>query len=134
MTDVAVAIPVFNGARTIARAIDSVLCQHFDGIFEIIVVNDGSTDETAEVLRQYDCRIRVLNQQNRGPAHARNAAAALSEADYIAFLDADDAFMPDKLARTVSRLAGQREAAMLFHDAVSLDRSGRQIAPSCVLP
>jgi glycosyltransferase involved in cell wall biosynthesis len=134
MTGVAVLIPVFNGAKTVARALDSVLGQRFDGVFEVIVVNDGSTDATAAVLRQYEGRIRVLNQQNQGPAQARNAAAALSTAGYIAFLDADDAFMPDKLARTVPKLASDREAAMLFHDAVALNRDGREIAPSCVSP
>jgi glycosyltransferase involved in cell wall biosynthesis len=134
MTDVAILIPVFNGANTVARTIDSVLCQRFDGKFEVIAVNDGSTDATGTVLRQYESRIRVLNQQNRGPAQARNAAAALSTAEYIAFLDADDAFMPDKLARTVPKLASDDAAAMLFHDAVALNRDGHQIAPSCVLP
>jgi glycosyltransferase involved in cell wall biosynthesis len=134
MTGVTVVIPVFNGANTVARALDSVLCQRFDGETEIIAVNDGSTDATAAVLRQYGGRIRVLNQPNRGPAHARNAAAALSTAEYIAFLDADDAFMPDKLARTVSKLASEQQAAMLFHDAVAVDGDGREIAPSCVSP
>jgi glycosyltransferase involved in cell wall biosynthesis len=134
MTSVAVVIPVFNGAKTVARAIDSALCQRFDGEFEIIAINDGSTDGTAEVLGQYEGRIRGLCQQNRGPAHARNAAAALSTAEYIAFLDADDAFMPEKLARSISKLAAEPEAAMLFHDAVALDRTGRQIAACCVLP
>jgi glycosyltransferase involved in cell wall biosynthesis len=134
MKSVAVLIPVFNGANTVARAIDSVLCQRFYGEFEVIVVNDGSTDATAAVLTQYEGRIRVLNQQNRGPAHARNAAAAASTAKYIAFLDADDAFMPDKLTRTVPKLASDDEAAMLFHDAVALNREGREVAASCVSP
>lgn len=134
MTGVAVLIPVFNGANTVARAIDSALCQRFDGEFEVIVVNDGSTDGTAAVLTQYESRIRVLNQQNRGPAHARNAAAALSTAEYLAFLDADDAFMPDKLARILPKLASDDQAAMLFHDAIALNRNGREVAPSCVSP
>jgi glycosyltransferase involved in cell wall biosynthesis len=134
MTGVSVLIPVFNGAKTVARAIDSALCQRFDGEFEVIVVNDGSTDATAAVLTQYEGRIRVLNQQNRGPAHARNAAAELSTAEFIAFLDADDAFMPDKLARALPKLASDGQAAMLFHDAVAVSRNGREVAPSCVSP
>ena len=73
--------------------------------FRFKIVNDGSTDTTAEVLKRYDDRIRVLYQQNRGPAAARNAAVAQSNAEYIAFLDADDAFMSDKLARTLPGLA-----------------------------
>ena len=134
MFDVAVLIPVFNGANTVARTIDSVLGQRFARQFEVIVVNDGSTDATGVVLHRYEGRVRVLDQQNRGPAQARNAAAAMSTAEYIAFLDADDAFMPDKLARTVPVLAEDNEAALLFHDAVALNNEGRQIASSCVSP
>jgi glycosyltransferase involved in cell wall biosynthesis len=134
MIRVAVLIPVFNGSSTVARAIESVLSQRFEDEVEIIVVNDGSTDATAMVLRQYEGRIRVLSQPNRGPAHARNTAAACSTADYFAFLDADDAFMPDKLAHTVPKLASDEAAPMLFHDAVALNRDGREVAPSCVSP
>ncbi len=134
MLTVAVVIPVFNGEKTIGRAIDSVLSQRFGGELDITVVNDGSTDGTAAVLARYQGRIRLLHQPNRGAARARNAAAALSSAEYLAFLDADDAFMPDKLARTLPRLADDSQAALLYHDAIAVDRSGRQIAPSCVPP
>jgi glycosyltransferase involved in cell wall biosynthesis len=134
MTRVAVVIPVYNGAKTVGRAIDSALGQRFDDEFEVIVVNDGSTDSTAEVLAQYGSRIRVLNQHNRGPAQARNAGVALSNAIYIAFLDADDAFMPDKLSRTVPKIADDGAAVLLYHDAIALNREGGEIAPSCVPP
>jgi glycosyltransferase involved in cell wall biosynthesis len=134
MTQVAVVIPVFNGANTISRAIDSALSQNFEGQFEIVVVNDGSTDGTAEVLKRYRGRIRILDQQNRGPAVARNAAVAQSSAEYVAFLDADDAFVPGKLARTVPRLASNQNAVMLFHDAVALNRDGHEVAQSYVWP
>ena len=134
MTRVTVVIPVFNGANTVSRAIDSVLSQIFDGQFEIVVVNDGSTDTTSEVLKRYGGRIRVLDQENRGPAAARNAAVAQSSAEYVAFLDADDAFMPDKLARTVPCLASSQNAVMLFHDAIALDRNGHEVSQSYVWP
>ena len=134
MTRVAVVIPVFNGANTVSRAIDSVLSQTFDGQFEIVVVNDGSTDTTAEVLKRYGGRIRVLDQQNRGPAAARNAAVAQSSAEYVAFLDADDAFMPDKLAHTLPCLVSSQNAVMLFHDAIALDRDGHEVSQSYVWP
>src|SRR5437868_9728961 len=127
MLRVAVIIPVFNGAGVVGRAIESALAQHFDGDLEIIVIDDGSTDATADVLKQYETQARVLTQQNRGPAAARNAAVAHSRAEYIAFLDADDAFLPDKLARTVPILAANPAAAMLFHDAVTLDREGHEV-------
>jgi glycosyltransferase involved in cell wall biosynthesis len=131
---VAVIIPVFNGANTIARALDSVLHQTFDAWVEIVVVNDGSTDSTAEVLRRYGDRLRVLDQHNQGPAAARNAGVARSSAEYLAFLDADDAFALDKLARTVPHLANHRNAIMLFHDAIVLNREGREAGRSYVWP
>jgi glycosyltransferase involved in cell wall biosynthesis len=131
---VAVVIPVFNGANTISRALDSVLRQTFDGPLEAIVVNDGSTDATREVLERYGPPIKVLHQQNRGPARARNAAVAQSNAEYIAFLDADDVFVAEKLERTIPRLASARSAVMLFHDAIALSRNGQEVAQSYVWP
>jgi glycosyltransferase involved in cell wall biosynthesis len=131
---VLVAIPVFNGANTIERTIESAVAQRFDGNFEIIVVDDGSTDATPEILRRYEGRICVLSQHNRGPAASRNAAVAHSDAEYIAFLDADDAFMPNKLACTVPALASNEHAVMVFHDAVALNRDGHEVAQSYVWP
>jgi glycosyltransferase involved in cell wall biosynthesis len=131
---VAVIIPVFNAANTVARAIDSVLGQTWDGGCEVVAVNDGSTDTTTQVLKRYEDRIAILDQPNRGPAVARNAAVAHTSAEYIAFLDADDAFNHDKLARTVPRLASNRTAALIFHDAIALDREGGIVASSYVWP
>jgi glycosyltransferase involved in cell wall biosynthesis len=133
-SQVAVIIPVFNGANTLSRAIDSVLSQTFDGPCEIVVVNDGSTDTTADVLQRYRGQIRVLDQQNQGPAAARNAGVAQSDAEFLAFLDADDFFTPGKLARTVPHLASSQNAVMLFHDAIALSRDGHEIARSYVWP
>ncbi len=129
---IAVIIPVFNGARTIARAIDSTLYQIFDGPLEVVVVNDGSTDATSEVLYQYGSRITVLNQPNSGPAVARNVGVRESRSEFIAFLDADDMFLPGKLARTVSTLASRPNASLLFHNAIGLSRDGRQLCESFV--
>jgi glycosyltransferase involved in cell wall biosynthesis len=134
MTGVGVIIPVFNGAKTISRAIDSVLSQNFYGSVEVVVVNDGSTDCTTVVLEPYRDRIRVLGQPNRGPAAARNAGVKVSNAEYIAFLDADDLFAPDKLARTVPHLIRDNKSVMLFHDAIALDRDGHEVARSYVWP
>jgi glycosyltransferase involved in cell wall biosynthesis len=131
---VVIVIPVFNGAATVARAIDSALNQTFDSGCQIVVVNDGSTDATAKVLERYRGRITVLDQLKRGPAAARNAAVAHTGSEYIAFLDADDAFAADKLACTVPVLAGNSDAAMLFHDAIALNRDGDEVAQSYVWP
>src|SRR5579863_2411026 len=96
---VSVIIPVFNGADTIAAAIDSALAQEFGGVLEVIVVNDGSTDATSSVLDAYRGHVTVLDRDNRGPAAARNAGVRASHGEYVAFLDADDIWMSGKLEK-----------------------------------
>src|SRR4051794_8654152 len=93
---VAVIIPTFNYARFVGRAVQSVLDQTFPPA-EVIVVDDGSTDATAGVLESFGSRITVLRQQNRGVAAARNLGVRHSTAPLLAFLDADDLWLPRKL-------------------------------------
>src|SRR6266481_4406279 len=104
MATVSVIIPVFNGAARVGRAIESVFAQRYDGAVEIVVVDDGSTDGTRAALAQYGGRIIVVADENRGAAAARNAAVRASRGEYIALLDDDDVWLPDKLARTVAAL------------------------------
>lgn len=93
-----VVIPVYNGATTIATALDSVLAQTDVRIGEIIIVDDGSTDETVAVVTAMNAPvIRLLSQKNAGVAAARNTGIAQSRSDWIAFLDADDAWSAEKL-------------------------------------
>ena len=127
---VSVIIPVFNGERTIARAIESVLAQRYDGAIEIVVVNDGSTDATASVLERYGSRLRAVTQENRGLAAARNAGVRASSGELIAFLDADDEWFAEKLETVVGALARQPHLAMVYSDAVQIDRAGNQIYDS----
>lgn len=122
---VSVIIPVLNGAPTLARAIESALGQRFDRKFEVIVVNDGSTDYTAEVMRGYGNRIIALHGMSRGVSAARNAGARAARGTYLAFLDADDEWMPEKLARTVPLLDAEPECVLAYHDAVEIDAAGR---------
>ncbi|MFC5768210.1 glycosyltransferase family 2 protein [Thauera sinica] len=91
-----VVIPVRDGAGFIGRAIDSVLAQSWPA-HEIIVVDDGSTDATPEVAAAYGSRVRLLRQANAGVSAARNAGARAATGDWLAFLDADDWFYPDRL-------------------------------------
>lgn len=93
---ISVIIPVYNGAAFIAAALESVLGQTYQS-WEMIVVDDGSTDDTASVVHQFSDRVRYLYQPNRGPAAARNTGMAAAKGELIAFLDHDDQWTPDKL-------------------------------------
>lgn len=104
-------IPVFNGARYLGEAINSVLQQSYRPI-EIIVVDDGSTDDTAAVARAYGDQIRYVRQANAGPAAARNHGVALASGQWIAMLDADDLWHPAKLARQMSYFEQDSELAV----------------------
>lgn len=91
-----VIIPVYNGVATLARAIESVLDQRYSA-HEIIVVDDGSTDATPQVAAGFGGHVRYLRQDNRGVSAARNAGAAVASGDWLAFLDADDWYYPQRL-------------------------------------
>jgi len=108
-----VVIPLYNKEKDVRRPIRSVLSQSFQN-YEIIVVNDGSTDKGSDVLRSYeDPRIRVLDQPNQGVSAARNRGIAESKAGLIAFLDADDEWEDDYL-ETILRLVDKFPAASVF--------------------
>ena len=91
-----VIIPVFNGSGFIARAIDSVLAQTWPA-HEIIVVDDGSSDDITNAVARYGDRVRLIRQANAGVSAARNTGAQAANGDWLAFLDADDWFYPDRL-------------------------------------
>ena len=97
MIQISVIIPTYNYAKYLPRAIDSVLAQTYKD-FEIIVVDDGSTDHTKEVLMPYVDKIRYIYQPNQGISAARNRGLKESQGRWIAFLDADDSWIPEKLA------------------------------------
>ena len=120
---ISVVIPVFNGEAFVADAIESVLAQH-DAKFEVIAVDDGSTDRTAAVLARFDKRIRIHRQPNRGTSAARNGGINLARGKLLVFLDADDLHPPGYLAR-FSEAAAARPEAEVFHcgmRAVDFDR------------
>ena len=97
---VSVIIPTYNRGWTIKEAIDSVLAQSFID-FELIVVDDGSTDDTSEILDSYRDDIKVLSQENNGVSAARNRGVATASGIFIAFLDSDDLWLPEKLSSQV---------------------------------
>lgn len=110
---ISVIIPAYNAARTIGAALESVLTQtrHAD---EVLVMDDGSTDQTTEILESYKPRVRVLRQENKGVAAARNVLCAQASGDLIAFLDADDIWHPDYLAVQASCFTEFPEALAFF--------------------
>jgi teichuronic acid biosynthesis glycosyltransferase TuaG len=109
---VSVVIPTYNYARYLPQAIDSALAQAATDLsLEIIVVDDGSTDETPEVARRFGSAVRYERQANRGPSAARNRGVAEARGEYVAFLDADDHWLPDKLIRQLRALAVRRDTA-----------------------
>jgi glycosyltransferase involved in cell wall biosynthesis len=120
---VSVIIPVYNMAPTIARAIDSVLAQTFTD-YEIICVDDGSTDDTRAVLAKYGDRIRIATQQNRGASAARNLGVRNSSGEYLAFLDGDDLWRKDKLERAVAALNDDSECVLVYSDVATFDHRG----------
>lgn len=123
---VSVVIPAFNAAWCVRRAVDSVLAQRFAD-FELIVVDDGSTDDTAEILRGYGDALRIVSQPNGGMSRARNAGIRIARGRYIAFLDADDRWLPAKLERQVALLDQRPELAFCAATATLEDPEGRVI-------
>lgn len=97
MKKISVIIPLFNKVNTVVRAIDSALAQQNVEV-EVIVVDDGSTDGSVEVVQRYGNRIRLVQQENAGPAAARNHGVQLSLFRWLTFLDADDQFVPHALS------------------------------------
>lgn len=98
---VSAVIPTYNRASTICRAVDSILQQTYSSI-EVIVVDDGSKDSTLEVLSAYGSRIRVVAQENKGPAIARNRGIEAAHGSIVAFLDSDDIWLPTKIEKQVA--------------------------------
>ncbi len=105
---ISVIIPAYNAARCLRRAIDSVLQQDYRG-FELIVVDDGSTDETALIADSYGRRLRLIRKSNGGLSSARNAGIKHAQGEYIAFLDADDWWLPSKLKLQAELMDNQPE-------------------------
>lgn len=103
---VTVIIPVFNGARYLGETIESVLAQTHPPS-QVIVVDDGSTDESAQVASGFDRRVDVVRQPNAGQPAALNAGVALATGDLVAFLDADDLWEPEKTQRQVARFGAR---------------------------
>ena len=114
---VSVIMPAFNAAPFIAAAIQSVLDQTHDNV-EVIVIDDGSTDGTFEIAGGFGSRVRVIRQRQRGAASARNTGAAQASGEWLAFLDADDLWEPEKLSRQLA--AAGPDIHMIYSDRFNI--------------
>ncbi len=110
---VSVVIPVHNGGRTVARAVESALAQRYPSI-EVVVADDGSTDDTRNVAGRYAGAVRVVEQPNRGAAAARNLGFEAARGEFVAFLDADDEFLPGRIERGVAPMAADASVGATF--------------------
>ncbi len=114
---VSAVIPTRNYARYVGEAVESVLAQSFTEL-EIVVVDDGSTDETADVLRAFGERIRYIRQEHRGLAATRNTGIGAARGRYVAFLDADDLWLPEKVSLQVARLDSEPAVGLVYSEAI----------------
>ena len=127
-TSVSVIIPTYNRWQVLQRAIDSVLAQS-TAADEIIVVDDGSTDNTRDLLLgTYGEHIRVVSQPNKGVSAARNAGLKISSGDWIALLDSDDEWLPDKLRLQIQVLEQDRSCVLCHTDEIWV-RNGIRVNP-----
>ena len=121
---VSVIIPTYNRAAWVSRAIDSVLAQTYSSI-EILVVDDGSIDNTSEVLSVYGNKIAVIRQANQGVSHARNTGLKQAHGEYVAFLDSDDIWRHNKILHQVNTLRQNPQALVCYTWCIYVDESGR---------
>ena len=127
----------YNYEKYVRNAVDSVLAQtgFQPGDVEIIVVDDGSTDSTPGILASYGDRIRVIHQKNQGPSVAMETGIAAARGAYIAFLDADDEWTPERLRITLDHLAAHPQVGLVHSDMSIMDGAGKPMrATSLSLP
>ena len=127
MIKVSVIIPVYNGAKFIENAIDSVLGQTNQN-FEIIIIDDGSIDNTPNILKNYGDKIKYYTQENQGQACAINKGLEMSECEYIAYLDSDDMYYPEKLEEQLKYFHDHSDVGLVYSDRCHIDSSAKIIS------
>jgi len=126
--EVSVIMPVYNGEKYVEAAVRSLLAQTWQA-WELLVVDDGSTDATPRILEKFqDARVRLARQENRGEAAARNAGLDMARGQRVAFLDADDLYLPTALEAHSSFLASHPEWDAAFSDGYVCDESGHVLS------
>ncbi len=130
---VSIVIPVYNGANYVKEAIDCALSQTYKNI-EVIVVNDGSKDETDEICRQYGDKIRYFKKENGGVSSALNLAIKNMRGEYFSWLSHDDLYYNDKVERQVRYLSSlPEENVVLFNNYILINENGRRLGEPVIL-
>ena len=125
---VSIMMPAYNAGAYITEAIESMVAQTYPH-WELLVVNDGSTDATHDIAARFsDPRIRLIDKTNGGESSARNVALKHSRGEFLAFLDADDAYLPEHLALTVGFLSAHPNRDAVYTDGFHMDEEGRRLA------
>ena len=123
MVKVSVITPVYNAEKYISEAIESVLNQSYED-FEVIVIDDGSKDNTLSIIKKYNRKIRWKSQENKGQASAINEGIKMAKGEYVAYLDADDVCMPDRLEIQVKYLDERRNVGLVYSSFYQINSSG----------
>lgn len=125
---VSVVIPTHNHGRFLAQAVESALGQTVASL-EVLVIDDGSTDDTADVVRRslVDPRVTYEHTEHRGPAAAKNIGVRLARAPFVAFLDADDVWLPAKLERQLAVFAADPGLGVVYSRRLLIDEQGREL-------
>ncbi|MEL6308793.1 MAG: glycosyltransferase family 2 protein [Chloroflexota bacterium] len=120
---VSIVIPAYNSADFITMTLDSCLAQTYPHV-EIIVVDDGSTDNTVDVVRAYGDKVCLIQQANQGPAIARNTGVDAAQGEFIQLCDSDDLLLPTKIERCVPLIQNKPEVALAFCQMIPVDEAG----------
>lgn len=125
---VSVVTASYNMGKYVGLAVESVLAQNYPAI-EVIVIDDGSTDDTPEVLSKYreDSRVKLIRQENAGQTVAKNRGVQVAQGEYIAFCDADNLWLPNKLSRQIKFFNDQNDIAVVYGDISLIDADGNPL-------
>jgi len=124
---VSVIIPVYRVEKYIAATVQSVLAQTYNN-FELLIIDDGSPDKSIEICQQFtDNRIKIIRQENRGVAAARNTGIRYAQGEYLAFLDGDDLWLPEKLAKHIEHLDNSPTVGVSFCRSAFIDEAGNPL-------
>jgi glycosyltransferase involved in cell wall biosynthesis len=129
MPTVSVIVPTYNCAAYVGQALKSVLAQDYTDL-EVVVVDDGSTDATPEIVRSLPGPIEYVRQDHRGPGAARNLGITRARGELLAFLDADDLWLPHKLRLQIEALERDPACGVVCTDSTDIDADGRLLVAS----